>query len=269
MHSALPTLLAAALVAALAVTPLQSARAHGDLDEAALAEFQLHLDDYKAEVEELVAEVGPVVAAYDQGEDASAMAAALIEHWEEVGVHGAIETHATITYPSVWQALISLQQAVAGDDGAAVARAGEGVGAALWQGFGAVRLAAYQVTSGAAPVAAQGDEAPLSGPETVDQIIADLEAAVRAYDAGNLDQAERLIHDTYMTRFEGLEGDLIESDPDLVSRLEKDFNANLPLLMQRGADSAAVRKQLAAMTEQLETASLLLEQAQRTRSEVF
>ncbi len=271
MHSTLSTLLAVAVAVALAAVPAGSVEAHGELDEQALAEFHLHLDDYQAEIEELVADVEPVVAAHGSGEDASARADALIEHWEEVGVHGAIETYATITYPTVWQALITLQQAAAGADGAAVARAGEGVSAALWQGFGAVRLAAYQVTSGTAPAASAGGtgEAPLSGPETVEQIIADLEAAVSAYEAGNLDQAERLIHDTYMTRFEWLEGDLIEYDPDLVSQLEKDFNANLPLLMQRGADMVDVRKQLAAMTDQLETASGLLEQAERSRSEVF
>lgn len=275
MRSATYLLAAAVLSATLAALPARTALAHGELDEQALAEFHLHLDDYREEVLELLAEVQPLVSAYDGNGDAAALADELIEHWEEVGVHGAIETYATITYPTVWQALISLQQAVAGDDRAAVVAAGDGLEAALWQSFGAVRLAAYQVTSDSGPVqlvgadAATGESAPLSGPETVDRIIRDLETAVSAYGDGNLERAERLIHDTYMSHFEGLEGDLIEYDPDLVSDLEKDFNANLPLLMQRGAEMADVRARLAAMTDQLEAARTLLEQAARTRSEVF
>ena len=56
--------------------------------------------------------------------------------------------------------------------------AGERVEAALWQGFGALKLAASQVGSGseASSVAAAG--AAESGPETVVRIIADLEQSV-------------------------------------------------------------------------------------------
>ena len=249
-------------------TPVEVA-AHGELDEVQLAEFHLYLDDFRDEVNDLVAEVEPIVQAQVAGEDAGPMIEAFIEHWEEVDVHGAIETRATVTYPTVWQANVSLQLAVAADrSDADVAAAGEFVKAALWQGFGAVRLAASQVTSGTGTAAATTDP-PASGPETVEQILADLDAAVAAYQAGNLQRAEQLIHQTYMTRFEGLEGDLIEQDPELVSSLEKDFNANLPLLMQQGADRARVQAQLEAMTRQLETASQLLEQVERERSEVF
>lgn len=262
-----PLLLSLAVVTGLASLPDRAALAHGDLDEDMLAEFQEHLDDFEADVNGLVAEIGPIVDGHAAGDDMQDEVAGLIEHWEDVGLHGAIETRATITYPGIWQAIISLQQAVTGGKPAAeVAAAGERLKGALWQGFGAVRLAASQVGSGSAPVA---EGAPASGPETVDHILADLDAAVAAYQSGDLKQAEQLIHDTYMTRFEGLEGELIEHDPDLVSSLEKDFNANLPLLMQQGAALDQVRAQLAAMTEQLEAASLILEQAEKTRSEVF
>jgi hypothetical protein len=262
-----PLLLSLTLLLGLVLLPAQPVLAHGEMDEDMLAEFQDHLDDFQQDVDALVADVGPIVDGHAAGEDVTGLTAAIIEQWEEVGVHGAIETRATITYPGIWQALISLQQtATSGRPSADVTAAGERLKAALWQGFGAVRLAASQVTS-QPPAVAEG--APASGPETVDQILADLDSAVAAYQAGNLKQAVQLIHDTYMTRFEGLEGELIEHDPDLVSSLEKDFNANLPLLMQQGADLAAVRAQLAAMTEHLETASRILEQAEQTRSEVF
>jgi hypothetical protein len=150
-----------------------------------------------------------------------------------------------------------------------VAAAAERVAAALWQGFGALRLAASQVGSEAGSPAVAGSQGAESGPETVDRIVADLDRAVAAYEADQLGRAEGLIHAAYMSRFEGLEGDLIERDPELVTSLERDFNATLPLLMQQGASMAEVRTVLQSMKEQLATASAILESAEQSRSEVF
>ena len=258
----------AGMVASFVLVPAAPALGHGEVDEDMLAEFQRHLDDYREDVEHLIEELDPILEAHAAGRDTEAAVAELIEHWEEVAIHAAIETRATVTYPTVWQAVIGLQQATAGGaDDAAVEAAAERVKAALWQGYGAVRLAASQV--GQASTAPRADQAPASGPETIERILADLEAAVAAYDDGEVTRAEELIHATYMNRFEGLEGDLIARDPDLVSRLEKDFNATLPLLMQQGAPAERVDEQLAAMRAQLETASRILEDVEQSRSEVF
>ena len=258
----------AALLASLLLAPAAPAFGHGEVDEDMLAEFQLHLDDYREDVEHLIEELDPILEAHAAGRDTDAAVAELIEHWEEVAIHAAIETRATVTYPTVWQAVIGLQQAVSGSaDDEAVRAAAERVKAALWQGYGAVRLAASQV--GQASTAPRADEAPASGPETIQRILADLDAAVAAYGDGELARAEELIHATYMNRFEGLEGDLIARDPDLVSSLEKDFNATLPLLMQEGASMARVNETRAAMRRQLETASGILEDVEQSRSEVF
>ena len=111
-----------------------------------LAEFQNHLDDFEAEVNELVADAEAIVAGYRNGSAGEEAVAEFIEHWEEVAVHSVIETRAAITYPNVWQAIVLLQQAVADKQSEVdVAQAGERVKATLWQGFGAVRLAASQV----------------------------------------------------------------------------------------------------------------------------
>lgn len=246
--------------------PLE-ARGHGEVDEDQLAAFQNHLDEYGQEIRMLVQDVKNIVEDYGAGENVAPKIQAWIDQWEEVGVHAAIESRATVTYPGIWQTIVALQQAVEADEpDGAVAAAGEAVEAALWQGMGAVRLAASQV----------GREAPAdtttptaSGPETIEAIVADLEEAVAAYRADDLQRAEALIHETYMSRFEGLEGDLIERDPDLVSGLEKDFNATLPLLMQQGAPVEKVRARLDAMKGELDRASRLLEQAAQSRSEVF
>lgn len=258
---------------ALCILPVPQAAAHGEADEEMLAEFHEHLDDYRAEIDALRAELAPILDGYAADQAVKPRVEALIEHWEEVAVHAAIERKATVTYPGVWQALIALQQAVdGGRPPADVRAAGERVEAALWQGFGALKLAASQVGSGmgaSAVATADAADAAESGPETIARIIADLEQAVAAYEANELSRAEGLIHETYMTRFEGLEGDLIERDPDLVTALERDFNATLPLLMQQGASMQEVEATLQSMKEQLETAGTILESVERSRSEVF
>jgi len=243
---------------------------HGEVDAELLAEFHLHLDDFRADVEHLAEELPAVVRAHAAGRDTDAAMTELIEHWEEVGLHAAVESKAMALYPGIWQAIIALQQVAGSDRSTAdVEAAAARVEAALWQGLGALRLAASQVEAGTATAPAVAAGEALSGPETVARIVADLEQALAAYRDDELARAESLIHQTYMTRFEGLEGDLIARDPELVSRLERDFNATLPLLMQEGADLARVNAALDAMKRQLETASEILRDVEQARSDVF
>ncbi len=259
------------LVLCLMAFGTPSASAHGEFDESMLDEFHLHLDDFREDVQHLVEALEPVLEAHAEHGDTDAATAELIEEWEEVGVHAAIETRATPLYPGIWQALVALQQAAgSGRSAAEVRAAADDVEAALWQGFGAVRLAASRVEAGTAPETAEaGDDPPRSGPETVDRIVADLEQAVAAYRSDELERAEQLIHRTYLDRFEGLEGDLIARDAELVTRLERDFNATLPLLMQQGAPLEEVNETLASMKDRLETARDILEDVEQSRSEVF
>jgi len=127
----------------LAAQPSTPALAHGEVDSQHLAEFHLHLDDYEEEIEALIADVRKIVSARTDGGNGGPSVEKLIEHWEEVGVHAAIERKATVTYPDIWQALVAFRQAVEKDRGAeALARAAQDLEAALWQGYGALRLAA-------------------------------------------------------------------------------------------------------------------------------
>lgn len=138
-----PSWITALLLLCLAVHPDSPALAHGEVDEGHLEEFHLHLDDYEEEVEALIGDVRGIVSARSDGRSAGPGVDELIEHWEEVGVHAAIETKATVTYPDIWQTLVAFRQAVEKDrDADAVATAARDLEAALWQGYGALRLAA-------------------------------------------------------------------------------------------------------------------------------
>ncbi|GGL55668.1 PGF-CTERM sorting domain-containing protein [Halocalculus aciditolerans] len=93
---------------------------------------------------------------------------------------------------------------------------------------------------------------------TVDEINEHLEEAVEAYDAGNTSKAKSIVRQTYLSYFESLEGGLIEKRPDLVEELEKDFNEDLPGLMDENASTSEVRAEVTQMNEKLETVENVL-----------
>lgn len=134
------------LAAVLLGTP--EAIGSGVSDEEMLASFQDHLDDYEAEIGQLAAAVDAIVTDARAGTLGEGRVEALIEQWEAVAVHEAIEYKVTIAYPGIWQGIVGLKQAVdAGGSDEKVSAAAEQLKAALWQGLGALRLAASQVGS--------------------------------------------------------------------------------------------------------------------------
>ena len=78
-----------------------------------------------------------------------------------------------------------------------------------------------------------------------------------------------LVHDTYLQRFEGVEGDLIAQDAALVEDLEKDFNVTLPQAISKDLGVDAVRKAVEAMQVKLDRARELLVKAEKSRKDVF
>jgi hypothetical protein len=267
MSNRFPRGSASALLATLALL-LLPVLGHTHGGDEGLEAFHEHLDDYAQEVDRLSARFHELVDRRVEGEDlGDAELDGLIDAWEEVDVHLAIERKATPLYPGIWQALIGFRQAAeAGAPVAELRDRADAVRAALLQGLGGVRLAASQVDraapSGSAPESMDADA-------SLDAILEGLDAAVAAYEADDPARAESLIHRVYMERFEGLEGDLIEQDPELVSDLEAAFNARLPLLIQDGAALDAVQAEVRDMKQSLERSRELLQGRDAGRSEVF
>ena len=136
----------ALLAAALLGTP--EAMGSGVSDEKMLASFQDHLDLYESEIGGLATAVDKIVAESGTGTVADGRVDELIEQWEAVSVHEAIEYKVTIAYPGIWQGIVGLKQAI--DSGGSVdevSASGEALKAALWQGLGALKLAASQAGS--------------------------------------------------------------------------------------------------------------------------
>lgn len=250
----------------LAVLLPGAAQAHGESGEH-LEEFEEHLGDYEQEVEKLVGMLDGIVEDYAAGEDAAAGIDAFVHGWEEVGYHLAVETKATPLYPAIWQGISRLRGAVSkGAPVAEVRAARDALAAALWEGMGGVRLAAARpemASGGGETHADEGSQA------TIHHIEEDLDHAVAEYAEGEVEEAKSIVHETYMSRFEGLEGALIEQDPELVVGLEENFNADLPMLMDRGAPVEEVQAQVDAMKKALARAEHLLMETETAKGEVF
>jgi hypothetical protein len=255
-----------ALILGLLLAPAP-AFAHGEAGDH-VAEFQKHLDDYEADVAKLEDRLDALAEAYAQGEAGEAEVDAFVDAWEDVRYHAAVEKVAMPLYPPIWQAIGGLRQAVKGDEPAAAVRSRtHALAAALREGLGGLKLKArMERTEGAKTAAEAGDSGPAAAFARIREA---LDHAVEEYAEGHDADARQHIRDAYFNDFEGLEGGLIEQDPELVAGLEEDFNGALPNLIRDDAPVAEVRAKVDAMKQDLARAEALLEQAGEDHGEVF
>ncbi|GGW84525.1 hypothetical protein [Alteromonas halophila] len=259
-----------ALLAALSA-PLFShvALANGEITDQ-VNHLSDHIDEYNEEVHWLQEKFGGVVDAYEEKGKGKVDTHQLIEFWEEVNFHSAIETQYVPIYASIWQGIYGVKQAI--DEGADVAkvRSEEArLQQALWQALGAVKLAAQYQQRGLVEKIQTTQSEPTSGPDVIDDIKQRLHRVVAKYAEQLHEVATTLVHETYMQRFEGIEGALIEQDAALVESLEKDFNVTLPQAIDKDAGVDSVRDVVETMQKKLDKARGLLVEAEENRKSVF
>ena len=129
-----------------------------------------HIGEYTEEVHWLESKFGSVVDAYE-AKDKSLKTDALIEYWEEVDFHSAIETQYVPIYASIWQGIYGVKVAI--DEGKAVADVRveqEKLNHALWQALGAVKLASQYQKKGLVGKVQTTEKEPTTGPEVIDDI---------------------------------------------------------------------------------------------------
>lgn len=258
------------LLAALGVVLALSAgpaAANGPIGEH-VNHLQDHLDEYTREVNWLIEQVDGIVDTYETDGAEAAGPGAVVEHWEAVKVHSAIETNYVPVYAAIWQGLFGVKEGI--EKKAPVAQVREQqsqLEQALWQGLGAVKLAAQYQQQGL--LAKVQTTEPTSPTETLDVVKQELDRVVAKYAEQLPDEAVSIVHATYLERFEGVEGALIEQNADLVEDLEKDFNVTLPRALQDGAGVDDVREIVQAMQGKLDNAKSLLEKAEQDRKDVF
>lgn len=260
---------ASAVAAALAILPVSGvALAHGEAGGQA-TEFYEHMDLYADNITNIINNINDIVADYEPHEKYVEDIDALIEQWESVEFHLAVETNAMPLYPPIWAALGAFSTAL--KDGAPVATVeakADHVAAALWQGYGGLKLLAARREQGHGHEQAHASTQ-ASGQAVIGTINNNLDQVLVLYKKGRNDAALDLIYATYMNYFEGIEGELIEQDAELVSALEVDFNASLPRLIKNGAPVDEVADQIDAMQDDLDNARALLKKAEQDETSVF
>jgi len=232
--------------------------------------LQDHISEYTEEVHWLLDNYNSVVDTYEkQGQEAT-QTQKLIDLWEEVNFHAAIETQFIPIYANIWQAIYGIKQGI--EDGESVEKVRqqqEKLNQALWQALGAVKLAASYQQRGLIEKIQTTEVEPTSGPETIDDIKGRLDQVVAKYAEQLSEVAITLVHDTYLQRFEGIEGALIEQDAKLVEDLEKDFNVTLPQAIEGAKSVDEVRQVVEVMKQKLNKAKQLLVEAEADRKPVF
>ena len=229
-----------------------------------------HIGEYTEEVHWLQDKFGGVVDAYEKQGKGNVDTDQMIDFWEEVNVHSAIETQYVPIYASIWQGIYGVKQAIDGGADIATVREEESkLQQALWQALGAVKLAGQYQQKGLIKNVQTTASEPTSGPEVIDDIKQRLHRVVAKYAEKLTEVATTLVHDTYMQRFEGIEGALIEQDASLVEDLEKDFNVTLPQAIEKDAGVDSVRTVVESMQSKLDKARSLLVKAEENRKAVF
>jgi len=232
--------------------------------------LQANLKSYAEEVEWMVGKVDTMVSDYDTKGAKSVKTDDLIEYWESVKFHSAIETNFVPVYASIWQGLYGVKMAIDNKEPAEeVRKQQKAMNIALWQGLGAVKLAAKFQQKGLLDTVKATATTQMTQSATIDEIKHKLDRVVAKFAERLRDEATEIVHDTYLHLFEGVEGTLIEQDAKLVEVLEKDFNVTLPQAIKNSKSVDEVRDVISDMQTKLDRAKVLIEKAEKARKDVF
>ena len=223
-------------------------------------EMSAHIDEYTEEVQWLIGKVDGIVAAYEKGGKQAAGAEAVVDHWEAVEFHSAIETHYIPLYAKIWQGLFAVRLAIEEGKPVAEVRAEQAIlEQVLWQSLGAVKVAAqYQERGLLAAVEATSADTPV---ETIDVIKQRLDRVLAKYAEQLPDEATEIALETYRNLFEGIEDALFAADADLAEDLELAFKVTLYKAIEEGKSVDEVRELIVAMQDQLDSLKAQLRQA--------
>lgn len=246
-----------------------SAQANGPVGDH-VNHLSKHLPAYEKEVHWLIEKVDGIVNRYEKQGAKAAHADAVVEHWEAVQFHAAIETNYVLVYASIWQGLFAVKESIEKElpiDTVKSER--EKLAQALWQGLGAVKMAATFQDKGLLAQIQTREGAPTNSIEALETINTRLNRVVAKYAEKLIDTSVKMVAETYLNLFEGVEGELIALDANLVEDLEKDFNVTLPKAIKSNASVEEVRQIIVSMTNKVNRASSLIKNNAKNKKDVF
>lgn len=246
-----------------------NSHANGEIGEH-VNNLQAHIGQYTEEVEWMIGKIDGIVDRYESDGQSAAKAETVVDIWEAVDFHSAIETNYVPIYASIWQGLFGIKGAIDNKAKITAVRAEQTkLEHTLWQALGAVRLAAHYQAQGLTAKIQTTEKEPTTPAETIENIKHRLDKVIAKYAEQLSDAAIVIVHDTYLQRFEGIEGPLIEQEAGLVLSLEKDFNVTLPMAIQDQKSVDDVRSVVDSMKTKLDKAKRLLAKAEKSRKDVF
>ncbi|WP_020209800.1 hypothetical protein [Gilvimarinus chinensis] len=258
----------ALLAASLCLAAMQIS-ANGDIGEH-VNHLQDNLGKYEKEVNWINGRIDNMVDTYEAKGAKAAESDQVVDIWEAVLFHSAIEVNYVPIYASIWQGLYGVKEAIDAEKPVAEVRAEQAkLEQSLWQALGAVKLAALYQQRGLLDKVKTTESAPTTPSATLEEVKHRLDRVVAKYAEQLPEEATSIVHDTYLNLFEGVEGALIEQDAALVESLEKDFNVTLPKAISAGGSVDQVRGVVTDMQTKLDNAKDLLEQAESERKDVF
>ena len=233
-------------------------------------DLQGHLNQYEEEVVWFLEEVNKLTNSYENKGTEAAITDVLIDNWESVDFHAAIETNYIQIYASIWQGIYGVKASIdEGKEIQIVAQEQSNLERAMWQALGAVKLAAKYQQEGLLGDQPPADYAALTSSETLEEIKSSLDRSVAKFAERLPEEATDIVLNTYLELFEGLEGDLIMQDASLVEDLEKDFNVTLPQALNSNSTLSEVRTVVESMKGKLERSEILLNEIDNARRDVF
>ncbi|MBK1831067.1 hypothetical protein JIN77_10045 [Verrucomicrobiaceae bacterium R5-34] len=266
----LPTSLAVA-AAIIALQP-SNANAHGALGED-VKNMQAHVGEYETDLRKTISKYETLVNTYTEKGGKAVDTGDLLKFWEDAKMHYPVELNFVQHYAKIWQGIYAIKEGIdAGKPGKEVQASMTSLRETLWQGLGAVKLAAHQQANNqaAAPKAAGDKHDAAADPVATLAIIKDKLDRIMAKSAErDFEEAKKMVHATYLNLFEGVEGGLIEQDAKLVADLEKDFNVTLPKLIEGEAALAEIKKTTEAMKAKIAKASELMAKAAKEKKDAF
>ena len=104
-----------AFTLAFVLTIANQAHASGAIGEH-VNDLSSHIDQYTQDVNWLIEQVDGIVNAYEKGGLKAAKPEAVVDHWEAVDFHSAIEINYIPLYASIWQGLFGVRMAIEGEE---------------------------------------------------------------------------------------------------------------------------------------------------------
>jgi len=256
-------------VGAVVLLSSQAAFANGEIGDH-VNHMADHIENYTKEVNWLNTQAEGIVTRYKSQGVKAAKTQLLVENWEAVDFHSAIETNFVPAYASIWQGIYGLKKALESKAPLSEIQSQQQLfRQSLWQALGAVRLAAQYQERGLIDPIKTSKADPANSRETIKVIENRLNRVVAKYAEQLPKEAVKIIHNTYLNLFEGIEGELIALDAELVEDLEKDFNVTLPNSVQNNETVDQVRQNVNMMKKKLDKAYALLQQSSAKKKDVF